>query len=231
MRGDGWRSMARMPGSNSFSVAVSRPRPGIGLKPLRGSSVHSTMKRATLVTFGLLLAAPLSAAELWVHFHAEELDARRSRVVVNLPVRALEKALPLIPADIEATCDMRLNGSRVRPEELRAAIAQLRVLPAGTEVPLPEEGLTVRRGTDTLVFTSQGRWSPDAHGSLTVPIDLAEALLGREGELDLRGAIQLLIRRGEGEIAMIDNQDQRVRIWVDSSPVAPLRVRVVSAGK
>lgn len=146
-------------------------------------------------------------------------------MVVNLPVRALEKALPLIPREVSRHCELRFDESSITPAELRSTVEQLRVAPSGTEIRLRHEGneLIARKNGLALEVSGTSGWNGGLNGTVRVPFDLAEALLSGEGDLDFRSAVELLIRRGAGEIMLASHDDQTVRIWVDQQPAAKLR--------
>jgi len=187
------------------------------------------MRRAVILATALFVSAPMLASELWLHVRAEEHNGRRSRVVVNLPVKAFEKALPLIPSRLSHSCELRLRELDVESAEIRSIVEQLRTAPAGAGVRITrEDGDIVARkeGTMLVISRSGSEWvRPD---TISVSFDIAESLFGN-GEIDFRAAVELLVRRGEGEIAIVQSDDSTVRIWVDRFAVAPLRNTLVSA--
>lgn len=183
------------------------------------------MRSAVILGATLVFSLPAFGSELWLHIRSENHDSRSNRVVINLPVKALARALPLIPRDVSRNCELRINESSISPRELRAVVEQLRVAPSGTEVSLRPDGreLHVRRDGDVLEVSGTSDWNGGLDGSVKVPFDLAEALLGGDGDLDFRAAVELLVRRGTGEIMLVSREDQTVRIWVDPIASAPLR--------
>ncbi|HUF17128.1 MAG TPA: hypothetical protein VMS12_03685 [Thermoanaerobaculia bacterium] len=183
------------------------------------------MRSAAILGATLLVSMPALGADLWLHLRSESQNGRRNRVVINLPVRALEKALPMIPREVSRNCELRFSEVRITPGELRAVVQQLRVAPSGAEVRLTPDDteLAFRREGDVLQISGTSHWRRGLNGTVRVPFDLAEALLGGEGDLDFRAAVELLVRRGAGEIVLINHEDHNVRIWVDQSATAPLK--------
>lgn len=183
------------------------------------------MRSAACLTVTLLVSIPAMGADLWLHVRSESHRGRGNRVVINLPVRALEKALPLMPREVSRHCELRFDESSITPAELRSVVEQLRVAPSGTEIRLRPEGteLVARKDGQVLEVSGTSGWNGGLNGTVRVPFDLAEALLSGESELDFRAAVELLVRRGAGEIMLASHDDQTVRIWVDQQAAATLR--------
>jgi hypothetical protein len=106
----------------------------------------------------------------------------------------------------------------VTTEELRALWEELKASPNMTYVTVEDEDETVQVSKDDeylLVQTTERREEGD-QVDIRIPVRVVDALLAGEGnELDLRAAVEALIAEGEGELVTINDNQDRVRVWID----------------
>jgi hypothetical protein len=175
-----------------------------------------------LAAASLLIAAGAAHADssLWLHVKVEGTDGEN--VSVNLPLSLIETALPMIPSehfnDGEFVLDGHWNnGHSLSISQLRELWNELKSTPDMTFV-------TVEDGDETVtVSKSNGYLQVHADESneqveVRVPESVVDALLSGDGEaLDIRAAITALAAQGEGELVTVNGDDERVRVWIDSS--------------
>ena len=89
----------------------------------------------------------MAAGPLWIHLSIQEDRGRATHVQINLPVTALERALPLIPTDAMHRCRIEVESHEIPFRELAQAAASLRGAPEGAEV----EVLVVMGGLEVIV--------------------------------------------------------------------------------
>ena len=84
--------------------------------------------------------------------------------------------------------------------------------------------VTVEDGDETVtVSKSNGYLQVHANESheqveVRVPESVVDALLSGEGNaLYIRAAISALTAQGQGELVAVNGDDERVRVWIDSS--------------
>lgn len=177
------------------------------------------MKR--LILFAVVIGTSLSvqASDLWFHLRVEEHRGKEVRVEVNLPFRAVEKTMALIPARYARETSIRIDDRNVSIEDLRDAWRALQSSPEGNWIVVGErkESVTMRRAGGDVTMRVKDEWD-DEVVEIAVPADVFHALIsGPSDRFDLGRAIQLLGQRGSGSIVVTDGHDKIVRLWVDSN--------------
>jgi hypothetical protein len=173
-----------------------------------------------------LLLVPVGAAraddDLWLHVRVD--GDRGETVSVNLPLALVEKAIPLIPDEhfrhgVLVLDDVEWgHGRRLSVADLRELWSELQASPDMTFVTVESDDEKVRvskSGGYLLVDAAdRGRESVEVR----VPLAVVDALLSGDGEaLDIRAAIAALARHGGGELVAVNQDDERVRVWIDDS--------------
>jgi hypothetical protein len=184
------------------------------------------VKRSVLVVGAGLVLAAIPALRLlaqptatpWVHIRVEE-PGKPSKVSVNLPLTVVQAALRSAPETVGAHGHIQLGRHHhLSVAELRRLWAELKSAGEADFVTLEEEGHSVRVGRkgDTLEVRVE-RPEGDRETHVQVPVALVDALLSSEGEeLNLEAAMAELQKR-RGEIVQVDDEDSKVRIWIDEA--------------
>jgi hypothetical protein len=169
-----------------------------------------------------LLAARVSAADLWLHVKVH--DAKDdSHVTVNLPLSMVEKTAALIPSDARHSGRIRIDDKDMDVAQLRRMWDEVKNRPDATYVTVDDKDGKVRiakRG-DYLHVVAQdrnGHHGRQEDAEVKIPLEVVSALLSGPGdEMNVGAAIQALARRGEGELVTVNGDAETVRIWVDSA--------------
>lgn len=140
----------------------------------------------------LVTPAAWADSDLWLHVRVDE--ANGAKVSVNLPIGLVEKAIPMIPTEhfqdghLVIDHDVEDGDDNVKVWK-EAGYLRVRVL---------EEG------------------DGEAEVNVKIPERVVDALLGGDGEqLDLSAALAALVDEGEGELVTVNDDRDRVRVWVD----------------
>jgi hypothetical protein len=173
----------------------------------------------------LVLTATGASAEsnLWLHVRVD--GDHGEKVSINLPLSLVEKAIPMIPdehlRDGEFVLDHHWGGDHhLTVSELRDLWNELKASPDMTFVTVEDRDETVR------VSKSGGYLrvhADDDHERVEVriPESVVDALLSGDGEsINIRAAIEALAAHGEGELVTVSEDDEQVRVWIDSSAEA-----------
>jgi len=177
------------------------------------------MKGLILFAVSIVTSLSVQASELWFHLSVEEHRGKEIRVEVNLPFRAVERSMALIPARYARETSIRIDDRNLSIEDLRDAWRALQSTPEGNWIVVGgrKESVTMRRDGGEVTMRVDDEWD-DEVVEIRVPADVFQALIsGPSGRFDLGRAIQLLGRRGSGSIVITDGDDKIVRLWVDSN--------------
>ena len=177
-----------------------------------------SLKILAISLMTLATAGAATAADFWIHVHVDESGAQGAKVRVNLPLSMVEAALAMVN-------DKDLHGGKVKFNDEEFTVAQLRDLWKSLAASPDATFVEVEEGDQRVKVSKSGGYllvhslEPQEGGDVVdvkVPEAVVEALLFGDGdEIDVAAAIRALAARGEGELVTIDNQDTKVRVWVD----------------
>lgn len=186
------------------------------------------MKSLSLFAVVIVTSLSAQASELWFHLRVEEHRGKEVRIEVNLPFRAIERSINLIPARYVKETSIRIDDCNLSVRDLRDAWRALQSTPERTWIVVAEEkrSVTMRRDGGDVAMRVHDEWDGEVV-EITVPADVFHALIsGPYGRFDFGRAIQLLGRRGSGSIVVTDGDVKIVRVWVDSSSEGRVPARV-----
>jgi hypothetical protein len=186
------------------------------------------MRKSNLKTLAWTLAAVMCSAmaaadeSLWLHVKVD--DAGGAKVNVNLPISLVEKAMPMIPAGDWRGGHININGDvNWTISDLRELWREVRATQDMTFVTVQDrdEDVKVWKEGDYLMVKVLENDGEGAEVNVRIPARVVDALLGGDGEeFDFRAAISALAAEGEGELVTVNDNNDRVRVWVDSSAEA-----------
>jgi hypothetical protein len=186
------------------------------MQPFLGRSVDQSMGAIRTVLLLLMVALPARAESLWLHLEVTPEPAGEKRVSVNLPLRAVTRAIAVLPTDAcRSRCQTRFGDADLRMTDVRTIVRSLQQWPNGA-VGLRRDGTLLhfrREGENLLV-----RFEPlsDLPGEVRIPFGLMEAVVsGSRDSANLRAAAVFLEQRGDGELMVVDREGTVVRMWVD----------------
>ncbi len=185
------------------------------------------MNRIQLSFCTLLLAAmPLLGAtasdNYWLHVKVDE-KPNGAHIRVNLPLSAVEAALPLIPEEHFRDGRIHIDSEHeIDVAQLRQIWKEIRDVPLATtivSVEDREESVLVTRRDDHFLIEVEDRSGQGENVEVKLPFEVVEALLSGDGaELDLIAGLRALASYGEGELVAVNGKREQVRVWIDSSP-------------
>lgn len=180
---------------------------------------------AVVVLFTVTAVAPATSSQdgqdaPWLHIRVIEQGEAGSRVNVNLPLSLVEVALDLAEEEVLREGHLHMHDSDVEVADLRRAWAELRTAGDAEFVTVEEDDEHVRisrRGDRILIEIREVDDETDEEtGRIEVPVSVIDILLDGEGdELNLRGALEELVRTQRGDLVQIDDRDASVRIWIE----------------
>jgi hypothetical protein len=168
-----------------------------------------------LMIAGVLAASGAQAEDLWLHVSVDEEEG--AKVSVNLPLALVGKALGMVPDEHLRDGRVVLDGVEWSVPELRALWREVMDGPDMTFVTVEDRGENVRvwKQQGYLMVTVAERVD-ESTVDVRIPGAVVDALLSGEGdELDLAAALTALAAHGEGELVTVNDDRDRIRIWVD----------------
>lgn len=179
---------------------------------------------------GVALAAPASksasksSSDKWLHVRVEDGTGEDAeRVHVNVPLSLAEAVIPAINVDNfrngKVHVDVNGHDSHLQDVDFRKILAALRDTKDGNFV-------TVEGSHDNVQVAKQGGYlvakvregkNGGAKVDARIPFQVVEALLsGDKNELNIAAAVRALGEHGDGVLVTVDDEESKVRIWVDS---------------
>ena len=164
-----------------------------------------------------------SAHYRWLHVRVTNPASNEETVRVNVPLELAEKVLPTINKD-------RLHRGRVRFDDidchgvdLRALLEAVRTSKDGEFVTVQSKESDVRvakRNGTLFVHVFDKNHPKHSEVDIKVPIRVVDALFSSgKDELDLVAALHALAAQGDTELVSVKDQDNTVRVWLDSKNV------------
>lgn len=172
----------------------------------------------------LLIAAPVVFAGdgQWLHVFVEEKGENGEKVRVNLPLSLIEAVIPLIEEEEFSGGKIKIDSEEFTSEQMHQILKAVSEAEEGEYVHIEDvdENVRVSKKGDFLmvqVMEESGESGDGATVDVKIPLGVLEALTsGNEDELDLLAAIHALGDHGVGDFVVINDDDETVRVWIDS---------------
>ena len=161
----------------------------------------------------------------WLHVRVDNPDSKEETVRVNVPLELAEKVLPTINRS-------RLQGGKVKVDEIDCHGVDLRALLDAVRTSKDGEFVTVQNKDSDVRVAKQNNYFlvhviDKNHGSkksrveVKIPMKVVDALLsGSKDELDLVAGLHALSAQGDTELVSVKDEENTVRIWLDSKNVS-----------
>jgi hypothetical protein len=160
----------------------------------------------------------------WLHVRVISSNAKGETVRVNVPLELAEKVLPAIDHD-------RLHNGKVRIGCMDCDGVDVRTLFEAVRSSKDGEFVTVQSNdADISVMKKEGMLYVHVHDKnkpkhslveVKVPLKVVEALLsGSKDELDIVAGLHALAGQGDVELVSVKDDDNTIRVWLDSKNVA-----------
>ncbi|HTQ60691.1 MAG TPA: hypothetical protein VMI32_10735 [Candidatus Solibacter sp.] len=165
-----------------------------------------------------------SQGEKWLHVRVISTDSKGETVRVNVPLELAEKVLPAIDHD-------RFHGGKVRIGCMDCDGVDVRTLFEAVRGAKDGQFVTVQsKNSDISVAKKDGQFLVHVHDKdkpkfsqveVKVPMKVVEALLsGGKDELDIVAGLHALASQNDVELVSVKDEDNTIRVWMDSKNVA-----------
>ncbi|HUI74171.1 MAG TPA: hypothetical protein VLX32_04460 [Candidatus Acidoferrum sp.] len=184
-----------------------------------------------------------STADRWIHVRVTSSDSKGETVKVNVPVDMAEKILPAINKDRLHAGKVRIDNGDMDGVDIRAILDAVRTAKDGEFVTVQAPDADVRvakQGGFLLIHVTDKsdhhhekagkaekgekaemvNVSPH-HVEVKVPMKVVDALFsGEKDELNVLAALRALSTSGDTELVSVKDDDNTVRVWIDSKNVS-----------
>jgi len=178
--------------------------------------------------------------EQWIHVRVESKEDHGETVRVNVPVEMAAKVLPAINKNNLHDGKVRIDSSRMNDVDLRTILDAVRSSRDGEYVTMQGSDNDVRvaksagylyihvtdKSAGKKAAAKDGKTEAKTAGheskvEIKVPMKVVDALFSAgKDELDLVAALKALSAHGDMELVTVKDDENTVRIWVDSKNVA-----------
>jgi hypothetical protein len=161
----------------------------------------------------------------WLHIRVDNPDSKEETVRVNVPLELAEKVLPTIHRD-------RLQSGKVKIEEIDCHGVDLHALLDAVRSSRDGEFVTVQNKDSDVRVAKQDNYflvhvvdkshaSKKSRVEVKIPMKVVDALFsGGKDELDLVAGLRALSAQGDTELVSVKDEENTVRIWLDSKNVS-----------
>jgi hypothetical protein len=166
-----------------------------------------------------------ASRDRWLHVRVDNPDSKEETVRVNIPLELAEKILPTINRD-------RLQSGKVKVDEIDCHGVDLHALLDAVRTSKDGEFVTVQNKDSDVRVAKQNNYFlvhvVDKHHSskkstveVKIPMKVVDALFsGGKDELDLVAGLRALSAQGDTELLTVKDEENSVRIWLDSKNVS-----------
>ena len=180
---------------------------------------------------------PNGKSEQWIHVRVESKEDHGETVRVNVPMEMAVKVLPAIHQDRLHVGKVRIEGHHMEDVDCQAILDAVRTSRDGEYVTVQsnENDVRVAKKSGYLyihVTDKEGGKKPAAKDGkagakseskveVKVPMKVVDALFSAgKDELDVLAALRALSAHGDIELVTVKDDENTVRIWVDSKSIA-----------
>ena len=190
-------------------------------------------KTLGLLVFMFAFAALAMPAERWIHVRVTESGPDGDRVRINIPLSLAEAVLPTIKAEKFRDGKVKVAGHALDQVDLRAILEAVRKAQDNQYITVESkhENVEVAKAGEFLRIKvhedregagkAAGAQKAGSTVDIKIPFKVANALLsGSSDELDVLAAIRALGEYPNLELVTVKDENDSVRIWVDSKNYA-----------
>ena len=186
------------------------------------------MRKTVGVMVSILAFAALAMpADRWIHIRVIESGPDGDRVRVNIPLSLAEAILPTIKSDKLCDGKVKVEGHPFEQVDLPALLEAVRQAQDNQYVTVEskDQNVEVAKAGEFLLIKvhenckGAGKTAKATNTvDIKVPFKVAHALLsGGKDELNVLAAVQALDQYSNLELVSVKDENDNVRIWVDSS--------------
>jgi hypothetical protein len=164
-----------------------------------------------------------ASKDRWLHVRVISSDAKGETVRVNVPLELAEKVLPTVNHDRLHNGKVKIDNAHVNDVDLRTLVEAIRTAKDGEYVTVQDHDCDVRVAKESnylIVHVLDKGKSRKPQVEIKVPMKVVDALFSAgKDELDLVAALHALSAQGDTELVSVKDQDNTVRVWLDSKNV------------
>jgi len=198
---------------------------------------------ACAVLPAVTLAQTASKNDQWIHVRVESKEDKGETVRVNVPVDLAVKVLPAINKDRLHDGKVRIDNAHLDEVDLRAILDAIRNAKDGEYVTVQshENDVRVSKNAGYLYIhvvdkeraakaakpnadkegTAKPAPTKESKVEVKIPMKVVDALFSAgKDELDVVAALRALSSNGDTELVSVKDDENTVRIWIDSKNVA-----------
>jgi hypothetical protein len=167
-------------------------------------------------------AVSASSHDRWLHVRVTSPDSKEENVRVNIPLELAEKVLPTFNKNRMHSGRVKLNDIDCGGVDVRALVDAVRTSKDGEFVSVQNKDSDIRvakQGGMLLVHVFDHHHAK-SQVEVRAPIKVVDALFSAgKDELDLVAALHALSAQGDTELVSVRNEENVVRVWLDSKNV------------
>jgi len=161
----------------------------------------------------------------WLHVRVDNPDSKEETVRVNVPLELAEKVLPTINRDRLQSGKVNIDEIDCHGVDLRALLDAVRSSKDGEFVSVQNKDSDVRVAKQNNYFlvhvVDRKHASKKSHVEVKIPMKVVDALFSAgKDELDLVAGLRALSSQGDTELVSVKDDENTVRIWLDSKNVS-----------
>jgi hypothetical protein len=159
----------------------------------------------------------------WLHVRVISTDGKGETVRVNVPLELAEKVLPAINKNRLHDGKIKIDCAHVNDVDLRAMVDAIRTAKDGEYVTVQGSDNDVRVAKQSnylIVHVLDKGKSKKSQVEIKIPMKVVDALFSAgKDELDLVAALHALSAAGDTELVSVKDEENTVRVWLDSKNV------------
>jgi hypothetical protein len=162
--------------------------------------------------------------ERWLHVRVISTDNKGETVKVNVPLELAEHVLPAINHDQLHNGKVRVGNMECDGVDVRAILDAVKTAKDGEFVTVQKKDADIavaKKDGQLLVHVHDKEHPKNQQVEVKVPMKVVEALLSADkDELDIVAALHVLAQQGDTELVSVKDEENTVRVWVDSKSVS-----------
>jgi hypothetical protein len=188
------------------------------------------------------VAQTSAKTDQWIHVRVDSKDGNGDNVRVNVPIELAVKVLPAIKHDNLQGGKVHIDNAHLDDVDLRALLDAVRTAKDGEYVTVQNHDNNVRIAknagylyihvTDASSDEKSGKSkeAKESHSKsaakeskveIKIPMKVVDALFSSgKDELDVVAALHALSSNGDTELVSVKDDENTVRIWIDSKNVS-----------
>jgi hypothetical protein len=165
----------------------------------------------------------ISSRDRWLHVRVTNPGSNEESVRVNVPLELAEKVLPTINKNRFHSGKVRFDDIDCHGIDLHALLDAVRSSQDGEFVTVQNKDSDVRIAKHNgmlFVHVFEKNQPKKSQVEVKVPMKVVDALFSAgKDEMDLVAALHALSSQGDTELVSVKDQENSVRIWLDSKNV------------